>query len=226
MKEKISLVIVILVLMLGGFYFSSILKGNSNVDEVYSDMPAVIGAEDYEGYETYNILDESLMEDIELDEATLVESNEFDFIVEDITKDILFGTPWKCNDRGDMALAIEGRGEDALSEGEGLIYLKNDDGMKSIKLNEDGKEYAPVYVEWYSDDSFLLHLSNRFGDIFTGGKLYLVDINEMKPMLVYESDKNEEITEASRISADIVNVKILEHKEEAIVSSEKNIIIK
>ena len=226
MKKKIFLVVVTLILIFGVFCFGRLLKSNSNSNVVYNKLPEVIGPEGYNGYETYNVLDESLIEDMELEEVTLVESNEFDFIVEDVSKDIVFGTPWKCNDKGDMALAIEGRGKDALTEGEGFIYLKSDNGIKSIKLSENGIDYAPVYVEWYSDDSFLLHLSNRIGNVFTGGKLYLVNVNEMKPLLLYEANKNEEITEASRISADIVNVKILKHKEEAIVSSGKNIIIK
>lgn len=59
-----------------------------------------------------------------------------------------------------------------------------------------------------------------------GGTLYKVNIDDMKPIVLYSCNEYEEISEATLISADIINIKTLEHNEEAIVSAEKNIKIK
>ena len=48
----------------------------------------------------------------------------------------------------------------------------------------------------------------------------------MTPIIVYTCDNNEQISETTLIDADIINIKTLEHNEEAIVPTEKNIKIK
>lgn len=159
-------------------------------------------------------------------ESSLESETKFGFVTEDVNEDITFGTPWKSNSLNDKFLAIEGRGVEALEEGTGFIYLKSGDRITSIGLDSKGDGLAPKYVEWCGEDEFLVYMVNKYGRVHTGGTLYRVNINDMIPKIVYTCSNYEEISEATLIDADTINIKTLEHKEEAVVSAEKNIRIK
>lgn len=194
--------------------------------DVEYKLPTVIGIEDYNGYNTYDVLDEQTLETLDISEIDLVEDKSITLDFFETDKDIENGTPWKYNDSCNLAIAIEGRGKYASNLGEALIYLKKDNGITAIKVNDANLDIAPVYVEWYDDDKFLMYVCNKNETVFTEGTLYIIDVLEKNNKIVYKANKNEEILEATRISADIINIKILEHKESATVSTEKNVRIK
>lgn len=164
--------------------------------------------------------------DVPEENVDLKEEKSFKFTVEEGSADLSFGTPWKNNESNTKYIAIEGRGPEALEEGIGFVYLKTGDTVKSLVISDGGDNLAPKYVEWYDDDTFMVYMVNRYGRVFTGGTLYMVDVDEMKPVIVYQAKEDEEISEATKISADIINIKMLKHNSEAEVSVEKNIKIK
>lgn len=164
--------------------------------------------------------------DVPEEKVNLTEEKSFKFNIEQGTEELSFGTPWKTNEKGTASLAIEGRGPEAIEEGIGFVYLKDGDDVKSLVISDGGENLAPKYVEWYDDDTFLIYMVNRYGRVFTSGTLYMVDVKEMKPIIVYQAKEDEEISEATKINADTINIKMLKHNSEAIVSVEKNIKIK
>ena len=171
---------------------------------------------------------ESLPDDVEIEQenAQMKAESKFKFSISSGTDELEFGTPWKKNDSKDKSVAIDGRGPDAIEEGEGKILINIDGESKSLSLSEGGKNLAPKYVEWYDNDNFMIYMVNRYGRVFTGGTLYMVNAESMKPIIIYKSGENEEISEATKINADIINIKILNHESNTTVSSEKNIKIK
>lgn len=215
MKKKIIIGLLIVAGFVAGFATGSVLKGEKGGNETVNNT--IVNDFDLDNIEPV---------DIEEIETVLSEETKFGFIVEDISAELSFGTPWKSNPSGTKSLAIEGRGLEALEEGAGFIYLDDGENIKSIVLDSNADNLAPKYVEWCSDNEFLVYIVNRYGRVYTGGTLYKVNIEDMTPIVVYTCDNNEEISEATLIDADIINIKTLEHNEEAIVPTEKNIKIK
>lgn len=165
--------------------------------------------------------------DIKLEENIVeLKTASFTFSKEDYMDELEFGTPWKENSNKDSYIAIEGRGPEALEEGFGFICLKNNNKAQALFLSDDSLGISPKYVEWYDDETFLVYMVNSYGRVFTGGTLYMVNINDMIPKVLYVAGENEEISEANQIDADIINMKILEYKDGSKVSVDKNIKLK
>lgn len=224
MSKKILIVIAVVTLVGGGFLAGKLSSNARNIasnnevsnNEITNDESKV---------EDESTEHESELPDIKVDEekGLMKKETKFEFKQEEGSGELSFGTPWKDNSDKSNSIAIEGRGPEAIEEGIGFIYLKQGDEIKSLAIGEGGENLAPKYVEWYDDDTFLIYMVNRYGRVFTGGTLYMVDVDTLKPIIVYQAKEGEEISEATKISADIINIKMLEHKEEAIVSVEKNI---
>lgn len=215
MKKNIIIGLLIVSGFAAGFATGSYLNGKQQSNEIVEDY--IVNDFDLDSVEPV---------DIEEIETTLEKETSFGFILEEVSADLSFGTPWKSNPSGKKSLAIEGRGPEALEEGVGFIYLKEGDNITSIILDSKGDNLAPKYVEWCSDNEFLVYMVNRYGRVNTGGTLYKVNVEDMVPIIVYKCGEYEEISEATLIDADTINIKTLEHNEEAIVSAEKNIKIK
>lgn len=160
------------------------------------------------------------------EEIVNIEDADFGFKLEEGMEELEFGTPWKPNTKGNMALSIEGRGPEAIEEGLGFVCLKNNDEVKFLFVDKEDAGISPKYVEWYDNDNFLVYMVGSYGRVFSGGALYIVNVNDMKPKLIYKAKENEEISEATQINADIINMKILEYKDGSKVSVDKNIKLK
>lgn len=138
-----------------------------------------------------------------------------------------FSTPWKTNTDGTLSIAIEGRGPDGIEEGEGVVYVKKDSGMTSLQFLGSLESQAPIYVEWVDNESFLTTMVNKYGRVFTEGKLYLINTNSLEASLVYNASSDEEIIEANKISDDTINIKLRKYNDDgSTVAIEKNITIK
>lgn len=178
--------------------------------------------------ENNTILDDSIntdLEEIEKEEELIdndessedIEEENYDVplvIAEDVsfeknstTIHPVFNTQWKTNDAGN-SICIEGRGEDAIEEGEGIIYLKNNGNMYQIKFNSSDDKYTPVYLEWIDDTSFIVKTGTKHGTIRTGGTIYKINIDDLIPYVVYELKENEELTDTFQIDDDTLNIKL------------------
>lgn len=167
------------------------------------------------------------LSDLKVQEETVeLKDAGFEFNLEQGSEELEFGTPWKSNSTKSKYIAIEGRGPEAIEEGLGIICLKDNNEVKYLFIDDETAGISPKYVEWFDDDTFLVYMVNSYGRVFTGGKLYMVSLNDMKPKLVYVAKENEEISEATQINADIINMKVLEYKDGNKVSVDKNIKLK
>ncbi|XZH79110.1 DUF4652 domain-containing protein (plasmid) [Clostridium perfringens] len=137
-----------------------------------------------------------------------------------------FNTPWKSNS-AKKEICIEGRGPEGIEEGPSTIFLKDGDNLTEIDIVQSEDKLAPMYVEWIDNENFLVTMVNKYGRVFTGGALYKVNINDMKPYIIYKGAENEEISEASKINDDTINIKIRKYKDDGTyVPVDKDIKIK
>ncbi|WP_277584592.1 DUF4652 domain-containing protein [Psychrobacillus antarcticus] len=92
-----------------------------------------------------------------------------------------FHTPWQPSPSGNQQVTIEGKGEQAGEEGEGILVIENlnTDKFTIFKL-KDNKEsqYTPKKVEWVDDERLFVIIGYAHGMVTVGGKLYMLDIKD------------------------------------------------
>lgn len=130
-----------------------------------------------------------------------------EFVKEEGVAHPSFHTQWKMNDGGTASICIEGKGEDAIEEGEGFIYIKKNGNTIKISMKEESDMNTPVYAEWVSDSEFIVNTAPKHGTVRTGGKIYKLNIDDMTPYLVYEMSDSEKVLETFQIDDDTLNIR-------------------
>lgn len=123
------------------------------------------------------------------------------------TSEPTFNTQWKTNDFGTGSICIDGRGEDAIEEGEGIICLKTNGSLYKIRMTSDDNLYTPVYVEWVSEDEFIVQTSAKYGTVRTGGKIYKLNVNDLTPYVVYDLKENESMVDTYQLDEDTLMIR-------------------
>lgn len=118
-----------------------------------------------------------------------------------------FHTQWKMNEEGSASICIEGKGEDAIEEGEGYVYIKKNGNTIKISMKEESNMYTPVYAEWVSNDEFIVNTAPKHGTVRAGGKIYKLNIDDMTPYLIYEMSDSEKVLETFQIDDDTLNIR-------------------
>lgn len=118
-----------------------------------------------------------------------------------------FHTQWKMNEGGTASICIEGKGEDAIEEGEGYVYIKKNGNTIKISMKDESDIYTPIYAEWVSDDEFIVNTAPKHGTVRTGGKIYKLNIDDMTPYLIYEMSESEKVLETFQIDDDTLNIR-------------------
>lgn len=123
------------------------------------------------------------------------------------TSEPTFNTQWKTNEFGTGSICIDGRGEDAIEEGEGTICLKTNGSLYKIRMTSDDNLYTPVYVEWVSEDEFIVQTSAKYGTVRTGGKIYKLNVNDLTPHVVYDLKENESMVDTYQLDEDTLMIR-------------------
>lgn len=147
-------------------------------------------------------------DDLPQDEiVNLTVDNSVEFIKETGVAHPSFHTQWKMNEGGTASICIEGKGEDAIEEGEGFVYIKKNGNTIKISMKEESNMYTPVYAEWVSDDEFIVNTAPKHGTVRTGGKIYKLSVDDMTPYLIYEMSDSEKVLETFQIDDDTINIR-------------------
>ena len=123
------------------------------------------------------------------------------------TSEPTFNTQWKTNEFGTGSICIDGRGEDAIEEGEGTIFLKTNGSLYKIKMKSDDNLYTPVYVEWVSEDEFVVQTAPKYGTVRTGGKIYKLNVNDLTPNVIYDLKENESMVDTYQLDEDTLMIR-------------------
>lgn len=179
---------------------SSLEDNNENIateDDIEEDIKDVVDE---------NNDDVEEVEDETLELKFTIDSNvNFEKILS--TSEPTFNTQWKTNEFGTGSICIDGRGEDAIEEGEGTIYLKTNGSLYKIRMTSDDNLYTPVYVEWVSEDEFIVQTSAKYGTVRTGGKIYKLNVNDLTPHVVYDLKENESMVDTYQLDEDTLMIR-------------------
>lgn len=129
---------------------------------------------EYEPMITTDLATFTLMED------EVVTPAHFDVKIENNFKPS-FHTPWQASPSGNQQATIEGLGEQAGEEGEGILLIENletdDTIIFKLKDNEE-RQYTPKKVEWIDEERMFVIIGYAHGTVTVGGKLYELNLRD------------------------------------------------
>lgn len=100
----------------------------------------------------------------------------------------IFHNGWKSSPSAEQQATIDGRGEEAIEEGQGVLVIQNKktnvSKLYSIK-GELGTQITPKYVEWIDEDRVYVIVGFAYGTVSKGGNLYELNLtdNSVKPAI-------------------------------------------
>ncbi|MCM3709611.1 DUF4652 domain-containing protein [Sporosarcina luteola] len=103
---------------------------------------------------------------------------------------------WKTSPDGLQRATIDGKGENAIEEGEALLIIENLKTNKStiykLKDNIDAQN-TPKYVEWIDENRLFVIVGFAHGTVTKGGRLYEMNVEDNTVIPVFEdlTDKEE-----------------------------------
>ncbi|WP_032120450.1 DUF4652 domain-containing protein [Clostridium amazonitimonense] len=130
-----------------------------------------------------------------------------------------FATPWKSSKERQMAVCIEGKGEDGLEEGIGHIIVQDNKENSTWKLsvnNKDGKQNSPLYIEWGQDKNLFVIVGQGYGTIPSRKSVYSVNIDNMKTNLVYDTDSVKKQVSSIKNNKDNLELKLIVFNDETL----------
>ena len=132
-----------------------------------------------------------------------------------------FATKWKNSDNKKFSACIEGKGENALEEGVGKIYIKNlkDQSKWELDLDQDQQKNTPKYIEWFDDNNLMVVVSRAHGTVSQGGILYKVNIETGQATELYNTKDNKKQVVYAVKKGDKIDVQILVYEDDDLLES-------
>lgn len=92
-----------------------------------------------------------------------------------------FHSPWQTSPSGKQQATIEGIGEQAGEEGEGILVIENletnETTIFKLRDNEE-RQYTPKKVEWIDEERVFVIIGYAHGTVTVGGKLYELNLKD------------------------------------------------
>lgn len=141
--------------------------------------------------------------------AVAKDSGGVNFLKKELNSDtqVSFSTPWKSSEDGNYSACIEGKGSEALEEGQGKIIVKSGQKMYSFEI-ENNTEISPKYLEWVDNENMLAIIGASQGTVAKGGDLYMLNVNRDEVVLLIKtSSKKQQIMSAQK-NGNNINLKV------------------
>lgn len=119
----------------------------------------------------------------------------------DVNTSLEFNTPFISSVNNSYEASIEGKGENAIEEGEGIVYVKNKTNNKlfSYKSVEEGSNSA-LYISWYDDTHLMIIHGLSYGTLCNGTDIVMLDVTNGTQTLMIEAseEKRERFKEVEK----------------------------
>ncbi len=124
-----------------------------------------------------------------------------------IEKQMQFNTPFIATPDGKYEATIEGKGETAVEEGQGVIYIKNKVDGKMIEykmLSTDGQQ-SPCSINWYDDRNLMIVQGNAHGTLVRGLDIITLNAETSEQTKIYSlpTSGTQRIKSVERIKNDL-----------------------
>lgn len=118
-----------------------------------------------------------------------------------------FNTPWKNSENNTYSATIEGKGEEALEEGQGKIIVKGNNKVYSFELVNNSQK-SPKSIEWADDENLLVVVGMSMGTVSKGGNLYMLNVNTGKVFLVVDTPSDKQQVMSVQKNGNKLNLKV------------------
>jgi hypothetical protein len=118
----------------------------------------------------------------------------------------VFHSAWKTSPDSSYQATIEGRGDKAQEEGQGILVVQNKKTGVSKLFTLKGEyetQITPKYFEWIDENRMFVIVGPSYGTVSKGGKLYTLNIstNTVTP-IIDDLKQGEEIISIKRTGYD------------------------
>lgn len=116
---------------------------------------------------------------------------------------------------------IIGKGDNLDKEGPSFLAIK-DKSSNSTKYYEvvtDNAKYdAPLYVEWYDDNTLFIIVGSAYGKTTHGGSLYALNIDKSNTMLIYGVYTPMEQVTSIKVEKNKIQMSLIKYKDSSMNS--------
>lgn len=144
----------------------------------------------------------------------------------DFTSQPEFSTPWKVSKDNSLVACIEGKGTEAVEEGIGDIYIKDNTSKKAWKFsmsNEGKKQNSPLWIGWADNSNLFVIVGLGYGTVTKGGNVYLVNVDTLKTSLVYKTKNEKEQVKSLEIRDNSLKLNLLVYEDSAMNVSHEEV---
>ncbi|MCH3965716.1 MAG: DUF4652 domain-containing protein [Clostridium sp.] len=205
MVKSISIGVLFLILALG---FTACSKNNTSTSQVPSDNNSADSQKSTQksSSETKDKKEEVKQEEVNTKVKT---SGGIEFTKKELDSNtkVEFNTPWESSEGGTYSATIEGKGEEAIEEGQGKIILKGNDKVYSFELINNSQK-SPKSIEWADDENLLVVIGMSMGTVSKGGNLYMLNVNTGKVFLVLDTPSDKQQVMSAEKNGNKLNLKV------------------
>ncbi|SHJ76551.1 protein of unknown function [Clostridium cavendishii DSM 21758] len=153
----------------------------------------------------------SLSQDFKFDEVVKFKATE----LKDEPK-LKFATPWKEIKNTKYEYSIEGKGENALEEGVGKLFIKGNSTFKSFEVINNKAQKTPIKVIGGTGNYILVIVGNGYGTVAHGGDLYLIDVDKEITTLLYTKNSNKHQIIDGELKENSLNLKVIKFEDDSL----------
>lgn len=117
-----------------------------------------------------------------------------------MSKELTFNTPFIATEDGKYEASIEGKGEKAIEEGIGILYVKDTSTNKMYEYTATEKEsqQSPLSISWYDDTHLMIVHGLGYGTLVNGERIIIVDVTTGEQMLIATAKDKERFVSITR----------------------------
>jgi len=115
-------------------------------------------------------------------------------------KKLTFNTPFIATADGKYEASVEGKGEKAIEEGTGILYIKDTSTNKMYEYTATEKEsqQSPLSISWYDDTHIMIVHGLGYGRLVNGERIIILDVTTGEQMLIATAKDKERFVSITR----------------------------
>lgn len=134
----------------------------------------------------------------------------YDISEVDINKKLDFNTSYINTSDNRYSATIEGKGELAIEEGQGILYIRdnNNSKLKEYKLkniNEESTQTSPLSISWYDNSNLIIVQGYAYGTIeVKGTEVIILNVETEEQTKIFSAEGNYRIKSVSKDGKDLI----------------------
>ncbi|MEG1870559.1 MAG: DUF4652 domain-containing protein [Peptostreptococcaceae bacterium] len=119
---------------------------------------------------------------------------------------LTFNTPFMATENKQYVASIEGKGETAIEEGPGKIYIKDTvaNKMYEYSVKDTNSQDSPLSISWYDDNNLMIVHGSAYGTLVNGSNIVVVNVTTGEQILIATAGEKEGYKSIEKSGEDLV----------------------